>query len=815
MRIDYEQRSVTCSVGDLVRRATPRPSGLDRRSGFRRMWLGQEIHTRRAEQRAAEDENYLPERPIRFETEHEGWTIRISGRIDGLSHDAERNVTIIEEVKSLHFARELQALKRSVKLQGHLFQLMLYAWFLSHEEPYSETLLYPQLVLIDLVGDATEVIPAPYDQEEIASAFRGVIHDLVEKLESDRLLIAAKASFAADLQFPHERMRPFQREMIETVDRAMKQSEILLVSAPTGIGKTAGAIYPALREALSTGKKLFFVTSKTLQQEMAAETLAALNDGSFRVLRIRAKKKMCAHTEMICHEDFCPFARQHGQKLDQSGLLNHLLTTCSYLDPDEIFEAARSVEVCPFEVTLELIEQADVVICDYNYVFDPWIGLSTLRENLALSETILIVDEAHNLLSRARGYFSPEISEQTIEEVVNHLALRPGAGIDEWEELAAALREHIRDLAAEASEGSGASGPVEALCDPSPSLFARQRRGWEDVVVRYVDWKIRHSIAEENDPLIDFYFSIVKLSELLEEDPQQFARIIDVDANGRARLRIFCIDPSRHLESIFRETHATVLMSATLEPFEFHETTLGIPRDRRASLSLPSPFPADNRKIMISSSVETTWKKRAGSYPKIAELVAGIADATDGNTLALFPSYGFLREVHQLLPRVDVEIEVQRTDMTDWERKALLDSMRLDRRTLVLAVSGGMYAEGVDYRGSMLSSVVVVGPALPAVTFEQELLKRYFDEEYEAGFEYAYLIPGMTRVIQSAGRVIRSETDVGVIALLGRRFTWKSYNQFLPEWWYDEEVRELSERDPVAGCRAFFEAKNQMQTRLF
>lgn len=815
MRIDYEERTVHCSVGDLVSRATPRPSGLDRGSGFRRMWLGQEIHTRRAEQRASEDPHYLPEQSIRYQTERGGWSVTITGRIDGISLDPARNVTVIEEVKSLHFARELHALRSSTKLQGHLFQLMLYAWFLSRDEPWSETLIHPQLVLIDLVGGDTEIITAPWDEEEIESALEGVLRELVEKLESDRLLIAAKASFASILEFPHPRLRPFQTEMIETVDRAMKQSELLLVSAPTGIGKTAAAIYPALKEALSTGKKLFFLTSKTLQQEMAAETLAAMNDGSFRVLRIRAKKKMCAHEEMICHEDFCPFARQFGHKLDQSNLLNHLMTTCSYLDPDEIFEASRSVEVCPFEVTLELIEQVDVVLCDYNYVFDPWIGLSALREKLALSETILVVDEAHNLLPRARQYFSPEISERSIDEVSNHLALRPGAGIDEWEELVRTLREHLRDLAAEAQLDAERPGPVEALCEPSVSLFHRQRRGWEQVLVRYIDWKIRHSIAEEEDPLIDFYFSLMKLSELLEEDPSKFARIIDTDDSGRARLRIFCLDPSRHLGTILGETHASVLMSATLEPFEFHQTTLGLPRDRTAVLSLPSPFPRENRRIMIVPSVETTWKKRAGSYDRISELVAGISEATDGNTLALFPSYSFLKEVHDRLPRVEADVEIQRTDMTDWERRSLLDTMRRGERTLVLAVSGGMYAEGIDYRGSMLSSVVVVGPALPAVTFEQNLLKQYFDEQYEAGFEYAYLIPGMTRVVQSAGRVIRSETDTGVIALLDRRFTWASYNRFLPEWWYEESLKELTVRDPVRDSRDFFESLNRVQASLF
>src|SRR5207237_10899077 len=226
--------------------------------------------------------------------------------------------------------------------------------------------------------------------------------------------------------------------------------------------------------------------------------------------------------------------------------------------------------------------------------------------------------------------------------------------------------------------------------------------------------------------------------------------------------------------------------------------------------------PRDNRKIVIVPDLDTTYKQRANHYDKIAETVAQIAEASDGNFLALFPSYAFLREISDRMPPMRKNVMPQRSDMTDYERNGILNILRDKPRrgNLILAVSGGMYAEGVDYQGDMLSGVMVIGPALPQVSFEQELLKRYYDDQYGAGFEFAYLIPGMTRVVQSAGRVIRSERDVGIIALLCRRFTQESYTRYFPAAWYEEAPRELVTRKAASEVQAFFEAKATPQLRL-
>ena len=822
MRVDHDKRELICSVGDLVYPATYRRIGVERGDGFRRMWIGQDIHTQRADMRASEDANYRSEVHVVHRKTHANWSVTVTGRIDGLSVDAEKGVVSIEEVKSIHFDLELEALYRSERLQRHLFQLLLYSLFLSSQPGFEGFAFEPRLVLIDLISGDTKEIEAEFDRESVAAALDASLDELIERLETDYALIVAKRSFADTLQFPYERMRPFQQEMIDAVARSVREREALLISAPTGIGKTIAALYPAVRECLRAGKKLFYLTSKTLQQDAAIEALRMLNDGSLRVLRIRAKQKMCAHTEMICHEDFCPFAARYSEKMGTSGLVQRITNSMTYFDPDLTYELAKSTEVCPFEVSLELIEQADVVVCDYNYIFDPYVGLKAYQQESDYGDCVLLVDEAHNLVDRGRGYYSPELHEKSFDAIRGFLAGR-SCRIEGWIELLEVLQGHMQDLAEAIEWESDPAGQdtrsrpssTQALCEPDRELFVEQRAEWERIVMHYIQWKIENRIAEEDDPLVDFYFKLVKFTNLLSEDGEEFAHVIERTPDG-LKLKIFCKDPSRFLGEIFESAHASVALSATLEPFDFYKKTLGFPSDRATELSLPSPFPRSNRKIVVVPDVDTTFKQRANHYDRIAHTVADIAEASDGNFLALFPSYAFLREVSERMPTLRKQVMVQRSDMSDYERNAILEILR-DRRgrdNLILAVSGGMYAEGIDYRGDMLSGVVVVGPALPSVSFEQELLKRYYDDQYGAGFEFAYLIPGMTRVVQSAGRVIRSETDIGVIALLCRRFTQESYTRYFPSDWYDESPRELISKKPASEIRAFFEAKTTPQLRL-
>ncbi|HEX3111541.1 MAG TPA: DEAD/DEAH box helicase, partial [Thermoanaerobaculia bacterium] len=609
-------------MGDLVYENTYRRIGVERGDGFRRMWIGQDIHTQRAELRASEDPHYRAEVHVVHRTMVGGWNVTVTGRIDGLSVDKEGKRVTIEEVKSIHFDLELEALSRSEKLHRHLYQLLLYSYFLSSQPDFEGFEFVPQLVLIDLVTSETKIVDTEFDRESVASTLEASLESLIDDLESASALAEAKKAFADGLQFPYGEMRPYQDEIVNAVAHAIREREALLVSAPTGIGKTIAALYPAVREALRAGKKLFFLTSKTLQQDAAVQALRMLNDGSFRVLRIRAKQKMCAHTEMICHEDFCPYAARYSDKMAQSGLKTQIVTEMSYFDPAITFEMAKTTEVCPFEVSLELIEEADVIVCDYNYIFDPYVGLKAFQQESDYSDCVLIVDEAHNLVDRGRGYYSPEIFEKSFDAIANHLRGR-NCWIDGWEELIEMLRDHFRELAAAIENPD----QRQALCEPNRELFIEQRVEWERIVLAYIGWKIENKIAEEEDPVIDFYFKLVKFTNLLSEESDELAALIE-QTNDGLKLKIFCKDPSRFLGKIFDSAHATIALSATLEPFEFYRKTLGFPDKRTTELSLPSPFPRENRKIVVIADVETTYKQRANYYERIATTVADIAEAS-------------------------------------------------------------------------------------------------------------------------------------------------------------------------------------------
>jgi DNA excision repair protein ERCC-2 len=277
------------------------------------------------------------------------------------------------------------------------------------------------------------------------------------------------------------------------------------------------------------------------------------------------------------------------------------------------------------------------------------------------------------------------------------------------------------------------------------------------------------------------------------------------------RLALVCLDPARALAPTFEAVSCAVLMSATLTPAESFQRVLGLPADRTSSISLPPPFPPENRKVMILPQVRTTYTAREKNYGRIAALVAEMSDAHEGNDLVLFPSYRFLTAVAAVMGKTRAKLLVQRPDLSDFERRAILAALQAPppEGILLFAVSGGMYAEGVDYPGELLSGVFVVSPALPQVSFERELLRRYFEEKEEAGFDYAYLQPGMTRVVQAAGRLIRSETDRGVIALICRRFLEEPYARYLPRDWYGETPHELVTNDPAGEIREFFAAYGQ------
>ncbi len=797
VRIDLEKRRVVCSVHDLLPETLRGGLGVPG-EGLARLSVGAELHRVVQGQRHADDRHYTSEVPVDVSFTIDGWELRILGRVDGISRDP-GGQAILEEIKTLHFRSELHHLFAHERLERYRWQARIYACCLF---PRGDATA--RLVLVDLGGEAHRIEEVPWSPGEVQTYLRARLHALVAAERGHELTRAAWRAAAEELSFPYPAPRPVQDEAMGAVVAALESRRHLLLAAPTGVGKTVAALYPAVKLALATGRRVAFLTAKTLQQQLAVQTLQSMQRGGWRSIQIRAKAKMCANREVICHEEFCLHAREYGSKLAERGVLPALLGGPGHLDPDRIYEVAHAAEVCPFEVSLELLRETSAMVCDYNYVFDPAIALLGLAEEGALEDTFLIVDEAHNLVDRAREYYSPRLTRAAVQAARRVVESHRQKVCRELDGLFGDLDQLIASQVVEALGSREGSRKVTLEHGP----LAEFRIALDAQVAPYFTFKRNAELWLARDPVLDVVLSLARVTDLLEDGGRELVPLAERapgGAEGEA-LRIFCLDASRFTGAVLERSAGCVAMSATLEPFEFYQELLGFDPDRTDTLSLPSPFPRENRLIVAVDEVDTTYRARARWYGRIAELVAELAPA-DRNALVLFPSYAFLQEVATRLVAPGHRVEVQRGNDSDRMRSEMLARLRANHEpVLLLAVLGGVFAEGVDYPGEMLSEVVVVSPALPQVGTERELLKDYFQDRYERGFEYAYLIPGMTRVIQAAGRLIRSAEDRGVIALVCRRFLAEPYSSLLPHDWTGGDPASLHREDPASEVRGFFDA---------
>jgi len=797
-RFDSENLTVELAVADLLEPQLVRSIGFAQRGGYERMWLGQAIHGRYQEEALATDPTYRREVALRVELEHRGWNVVLSGRLDGLRRDDD-GTRVVEEIKSVRREGQLAAAMRELYER----QARLYAWMLARDgagEPRAE------LVLIAIGSDAVERLEVECDFEALESDVRKRLNRLLREHEAEKRALADRRAAGEVLAFPHGELRPGQEEIVAAVDEALASRSHLLVEAPTGIGKTVAALWPALRYALLHDKRLFVLTAKNLQQEMATRVLRQLSaGGGFHALRLRAKARMCANGEVICHEDFCSFARDYASKLATTAVVPRLLDEEAVIEPDLVFSAAAQAEVCPFEVGLDLAGRSQVVVGDYNYAFDPWVALSDFGPEGSLADSILVIDEIHNLVERGRGYLSPEISSAAARQAAEAAARGTTAIEDELGRVSRQLAELIENEVDTAlTELPPGDGAVEVAL-PEDRLW-RLRVELDATFVDYLEHQRETKSFRAEDPFVALYFDFLRFLNGLMFEGGAFSHLAERRGDDRL-LRILCKDPSAHLGRVIGRTHATIGLSATLSPPEFYRDLLGFESARTGMMSVPNPFPAERRRLVVDASIATTWRERGNYLPRLAARLSEFADAVPGNLLVLFPSFQYLTDVAaQVAPRSKRLLVQQRTD-SERDREALLEALRgaVLGDVLLFAVAGGVFAEGVDYPGDVLRAVAVVSPCLPVPTLDRRLLQLYYEERFERGFEYAFVVPGLTRVVQAAGRLIRSAEDSGVIALFDRRFLERPYRDHLPADWLpeDADAAELS-GDPAAVAREFY-----------
>jgi DNA excision repair protein ERCC-2 len=800
---DDPQRTVQLAVQDLLDRVTIEGGlGPLASSPQARARLGQRAHQRWQREREDSEPDFQREQSVRHVMVVRGWTCVITGRIDGLSREGGQ--LVVEELKSTMLdAQQLESVRRE-QLREWCQQLQLYMYFLSCRGE----LVTGRLVLVSLVDGWRQVVRVPLESE-LGLGLRERLEWMVAARED--LLAHRRHRSSGPIPFAHDGFRPGQESIASACERVLERGQHLLLSAPTGVGKTAAVLQGALRAAYRQDRRLFYATARTTQQRLVLETLAAMRERGLvvRALGLRAKGRSCLMPEQDCHPERCPYAADLPAKLRTPELLDELLSQ-GILWPERIQEVAEGAGICPFDLSLELGDRCDVVVGDYNYAFDPSVMPRRWFGEREQGSWMVAVDEAHHLPERARGWLSPSLDGRLVAQARLELEAL-GSPFTGQLELLEDLLELIEDagLGVDAAFHDGSS-----LVAVDGTSLAQLRERADELALDYAiglqrRWRQGLSLPRSGgeaggfDPYRRVCWELVRFVARYGEAGEETVGLYTPRVGAPGSLSLFCRDPSAYLGPLLQRLGGGVSLSGTLEPMDQHRAMLGLTQAACDQLRIASPFDPGRQATIIAQRVSTRLRHRERDRAATAEIVERVVAAIPGNCAVLFSSFEMRDRVLELLELPGRARLLQRPEMGEAARRALLDRLASPEPLprVLLGVTGGIFAEGVDLPGEALLGMVVVGPALPVVSPEQQLMRDWYQRRLGQGYQLAYLLPGMTRVVQAAGRVIRTERDRGVVVLVGQRFVQHDFQAFFPPHW--QPVRSSKPWDEV---QAFFEA---------
>jgi DNA excision repair protein ERCC-2 len=776
VRANDSDRTLVLSVRDLVEEGAPggHLSLEVVQSRSARAAAGRAVHTTWQSERTTEIDGYRAEVWVERTLTVAAWTIVLQGRADGV-HD-EGGHTVVEEVKSTALdARRLLATTAD-DFPGWRDQLEIYLWMLAEEGRPDPT---GRLVLVSLVDGSRQVIGVPLDRARVADGVHERLGWIVAA-RARRIAWLARRR-ARTVPIPHGTWRPGQREIAEAVQWGLEAGHRILVQAPTGLGKTAAAMVGVITHALATDRQVFWATARTTQQAGVVRTLGLLAQAGLplRSVVLAAREKACLHTHVACRAEECPFADGYHDKLRDAGLPYALAGRGDHVSLDDLRDAGRAHRVCPFELGLDLTEDVDVVVGDYNDVLDPSVHLRRHFADVAPG-WIVVADEVHQLADRAREWFGPRVEAALAREAAARLWLA-GPAFAAFAGLAQRIEAAVLDGARGAGE-VGADGLAPATIDPD--RWTALAEEIDAVAFDYALTKADQpsSWSTDDDPWLPLARQVLRMSMALGEAGEETVPVVS-PRPGAERVQLLCLDPSPHLGPRLARLGGFVGLSATLTPPVFHRDLLGLPEDGVDVFQVPSPFPPEHRRILVAPRVSTAWRDRETHAGPIAKLVQECIEAVPGNVAVYCSSFAVLDDLVGRWTLADREILVQRPGMDDALRAEALARLATPGRKVLGAVLGGVFAEGIDLPPGALSAIIVVGPALPPIGLERDLLHAHFERRFGRGFLYGSLVPGLTRVVQAAGRLVRREEDRGVIVLVDRRFRWREVGALLPPEW--------------------------------
>lgn len=744
--------------------------------------------------------DYHAEVLLRHLVETENYTIKIEGRADGiiiqklgdkaqipelpeteLSPAYKDCVTVtIDEIKGTY--REIHRIKEAVPV--HLSQAKCYAYIYGIQNGLSH--IRVRLTYCNIDTEEIKYFHFEYDMEELTLWFDEIMTNYRKWADFQFEWQNKRQQSIKEMKFPFE-YRTGQKDLVTYVYQTIYHKRKLFIEAPTGVGKTISTLFPAVKAmGEGMGQKIFYLTAKTITRTVAENALEIMRGGGlkFKSIILTAKDKICFMEETECNPDYCPYAKGHFDRINDA--IYDLLIHVDNFTREAIEEYALKHQVCPFEMCLDMSLFADAVICDYNYLFDPHVYLKRFFAEGIREDYTFLIDEAHNLVERGREMYSAVLKKEDFLALKKIVKDYDGKMYRQLEKCSRELLELKRGCENYMIESENSIAPfVRALIRLSATI--------DDYLEEHEDSPVKNDI-------LDFYFEISHFLLIHENLDKNYVIYSQMESDGGFSLKLYCVNPARNLRECMMRGRSTILFSATLLPIQYYKRLLGA-EEGDYEVYAKSVFNPERKGLFVAADVTSKYTRRSDmEYYNIASYIQRIVGRRRGNYLVFFPSHTFLQNVYDafltyFLNTEKAECLLQEEYMNEQSREAFLARFgKEEEKTLIgFCVLGGIFSEGIDLKNDSLIGAIIVGTGLPQVCNEREILKNYFDEQGDNGFDFAYKYPGMNKVLQAAGRVIRTVDDVGIVALLDERFLSPSYLRMFPREWEDFERVSLGQ----------------------
>ena len=749
-----------------------REGDIDNRTGGgqdpENMQMGSRIH-RKIQRQMGSD--YQAEVPLKTEIVCDGFTLKIEGRADGLIHTKEQ--VMVDEIKGV--LRELDRVQEPAGI--HLAQAKCYASMVAEQEGVDE--IGVQMTYCQMETEEVKRFQYSYRSNELKVWFDEVIRQYEKWAKFQIEWRKARNASVKGIEFPFP-YRKGQRDLAVSVYRTILRKKKLFIQAPTGVGKTISTVFPAVKAVgEELGEKIFYLTAKTITRTVAEQAFETLRKQNlkFKVITLTAKEKICFCEETSCNPDDCPYAKGHFDRVNDA--VYELLMREDVMSREVLEAQARKHKVCPFEMALDVSTWVDGVICDYNYVFDPDARLRRFFAEGGAGGYLFLIDEAHNLVERGRQMYSAELCKEdflAVKKLVKGEAPRFAKRLEACNKILLAMKKECENY---------------KVLD-NISHFGIQLMNVLSETDRYLEECVDKEVRET---VLDFYFQVRSFLNIYDGLDENYVVYTEYQENGRFVLKLFCVNPAANLQKCLDKGNSAVFFSATLLPIQYYKRLLSTEKDNYA-VYIDSSFDTKKRLLMNGVDVSTRYAMRSREmYQRYATYIFRVVKAKMGNYLIFFPSYRFMEDVYQEFTQLlasneeEMELVIQQKHMDEEERENFLRAFEMGREKSLIGfgVLGGIFSEGIDLTNEKLIGTLIIGTGLPQVCNEREILKSYFDQKGLYGFDYAYRYPGMNKVLQAAGRVIRTEDDRGVILLLDERFQREKGKEIFPKEWADCE----------------------------